>query len=254
MDFYNKTPLWRTSFYLPNVFTAPSSGTLAEIKTFGFFHGFSPWGAPSHSFLRMNFVNQLQRRDSGPQGTEFPMIVLTRRSVVMRTLLEPDLNSLMITSRSFWSMSPCCATEQLFSSACALLELLLYPVHQTVVPEQRRWSLWRASSRSTSRLFSWCWGRWPPEWWWGFHTDHIVCLASIPADTEGNQRAVIVGRVKLSHVKSTKLNPTCFPTPLATSYCSNSRGIWSCGVRVAVVAWRTNIFSHGVLWSTKVDI
>ncbi len=29
----------------------------------------------------------------------------------MSTLLEPDLNSLMITSRSFWSMSPCWKTE-----------------------------------------------------------------------------------------------------------------------------------------------
>ena len=32
---------------------------------------------------------------------------LTSRSVVMRTLLDPERNSLMIRSRSFWSMSPC---------------------------------------------------------------------------------------------------------------------------------------------------
>lgn len=35
-------------------------------------------------------------------------VILTRRSVVINTLLEPDLNSLIITSRSFWSISPCC--------------------------------------------------------------------------------------------------------------------------------------------------
>lgn len=34
-------------------------------------------------------------------------IWLTSRSVVMRTLLEPERNSLMIKSLSFWSMSPC---------------------------------------------------------------------------------------------------------------------------------------------------
>lgn len=31
----------------------------------------------------------------------------TSKSVVMRTRDEPDRNSLMMMSRSFWSMSPC---------------------------------------------------------------------------------------------------------------------------------------------------
>lgn len=38
--------------------------------------------------------------------------VLTSKSVVIRTRLDPDLNSLMITSRSFWSMSPCWRVKQ----------------------------------------------------------------------------------------------------------------------------------------------
>lgn len=39
------------------------------------------------------------------------VIVHTSRSVVMRTRLEPERNSLMIKSLSFWSMSPCCNTR-----------------------------------------------------------------------------------------------------------------------------------------------
>lgn len=35
----------------------------------------------------------------------------TSRSVVMRTRLEPERNSLMIKSLSFWSMSPCWKTK-----------------------------------------------------------------------------------------------------------------------------------------------
>lgn len=35
------------------------------------------------------------------------MTVHTSKSVVMRTRLEPERNSLMIKSLSFWSMSPC---------------------------------------------------------------------------------------------------------------------------------------------------
>lgn len=46
---------------------------------------------------------------------------LTSKSVVIRTRLDPDLNSLMITSRSFWSISPCCTIKKL------LLLLFQYP-------------------------------------------------------------------------------------------------------------------------------
>lgn len=45
--------------------------------------------------------------------------ILTRRSVVIKTLLEPDLNSLIITSRSFWSISPCWELQiALFRKMC----------------------------------------------------------------------------------------------------------------------------------------
>lgn len=39
-------------------------------------------------------------------------LLLTSRSVVINTLLEPERNSLMMTSRSFWSMSPCYNRKQ----------------------------------------------------------------------------------------------------------------------------------------------
>lgn len=70
------SPLWRTSPDLPK---GPSAGSRQD-------------GGRSEDV----FGGQ---RSAG---------VLTRRSVVINTLLEPDRNSLMITSRSFWSMSPCC--------------------------------------------------------------------------------------------------------------------------------------------------
>lgn len=46
-----------------------------------------------------------------PVSSKFPTL-LTSRSVVINTLLEPERNSLMITSRSFWSMSPCYNRKQ----------------------------------------------------------------------------------------------------------------------------------------------
>lgn len=51
---------------------------------------------------------------------------------------------------------------------------------EPVVPEQKRWSLGRASSRSASRLFSWYLGRWQPGWLSESHTDHTGCPASTP--------------------------------------------------------------------------
>lgn len=57
---------------------------------------------------------------------------------------------------------------------------------QKVVPEQRRWSLSRASSLSASRLFSWCWGRWQPGWSSASRTDHTGCPASTPGDRKAN--------------------------------------------------------------------
>lgn len=39
---------------------------------------------------------------------------------MINTLLEPDLNSLMITSRSFWSMSPCCQGGESSVSGCQI--------------------------------------------------------------------------------------------------------------------------------------
>lgn len=38
--------------------------------------------------------------------------VITSKSVVIRTLEEPERNSLMMMSRSFCSMSPCCIPRQ----------------------------------------------------------------------------------------------------------------------------------------------
>lgn len=51
---------------------------------------------------------------------------------------------------------------------------------EPVVPEQKRWSLGRASSQSASRLFSWYLGRWQPGWLSESHTDHTGCPASTP--------------------------------------------------------------------------
>uniref|UniRef100_A0A0E9XQ58 Uncharacterized protein n=1 Tax=Anguilla anguilla TaxID=7936 RepID=A0A0E9XQ58_ANGAN len=67
------------------------------------------------------------------------------RSVVISTRLDPDRNSRMITSRSFWSMSPCRA-ETVKSLAC------IFSVSQStfllVFKKMTAWVMVRVSYRS----------------------------------------------------------------------------------------------------------
>lgn len=72
----------------------------------------SPWGGGTHTRMAMPLPcpgAHFRPPTLGLLLPHPPPQTLTSKSVVIRTRLEPERNSLMITSRSFWSMSPCCS-------------------------------------------------------------------------------------------------------------------------------------------------
>ncbi len=103
---------------------------------------------------------------------------LTSRSVVMRTLLEPERNSFMMMSLSFCSMSPC--YEDSASNSQNIQLIMGLSSCDGHSPAQRQWSPSHAFSQSTSPPFDGCWWKLQPVWWSGFRKDHTMCPTSTP--------------------------------------------------------------------------